>query len=110
MRHFGARQNLFEESAIVNQELRPSFDERLESLVTVCRQTDQVIQEDQRRRGNETPDQGVVAAVHRVLNGVGENEQQNEVERSELSHLPFPRETKQNQEEDVDDKAAKDEL
>ena len=56
------------------------------------------------------PGDGVVAAVHGVLDGVAEDEQQDHVEGADVTHLAAAGESEQDGEKDVDDDATQDEL
>ena len=94
----------------MDQDLRPPLDEGLQLLVAEGGETHRVVEHDERRRRDQTSGQRVVAAVHRVLDRVREDEEQDEVERRELAHLAFAGEPQHDDEEEVDEDRAKDQL
>jgi len=79
----------------VDEDFRAAFDERFDLLVLVRGQADEVIRSDERAGGDDAGKDGVVTGVHRVLDGIAEDEQQHQIERRELSHLAFARDAQQ---------------
>ena len=53
---------------------------------------------------------GIVAAVHRILHRIAQDQQQNQVEWSELPDLPFTGEPQQQQDQPVDEHGPQHEL
>src|SRR5512147_2288316 len=98
------------ELAVVDQHERVPLDERLGPLAPRGGERDRRVERDEGRRRYETAEDRVVAAVHRVLHGVREDEEEDEVERSELPDLSLAGEAEENEQEDVDDGRAEDDL
>jgi len=69
---------------------------------------DDGVQQEEGARPYEPANQRIVIADDRVLDGVGQQQQDDEVERIELRQLAFAREAKPDQQKGVDDRRAND--
>jgi hypothetical protein len=106
----GAPHDILEEPAVVDEHLRLTLDQDLDALVAEGQVTDAVVQADERDRGDEAGGDGIVASVHGVLDGVGEHEQQHEVERRELANLALAGDAEQDDQQAIDDDRTGDKL
>ncbi len=96
--------------AVVDEADGAAFDEGFEEFAFEGEVADEVIEGDEGDGADDAAGDGVVAAVHGVLDGVGEDEEEDEVEGSELADLAFSGESEEDEDEDVDDGAAEDEV
>ena len=87
-----------------------ALDERFDRLAAVGRHADEVIQKHERNRGDEAAADGIAAAIHRILHGIREDEQQHEFERRELSHLPLACDADEDEQECLHDDPPHDEF
>jgi hypothetical protein len=62
-----------------------------------------VVDRQQRRRADDAPGDGVVLPDDRVLDGVGQRQQHDEIERVELRELPFAGEPQHEDQKRIDD-------
>ena len=92
--------------AVLNQYVRVAFDEPIEPFVAVQEPDDDLVHEEQRRRPEQSARDAVVVADDRVLDGIGQREQDNEIERVQLCQLTLAREAKAGDEKEVDDDRA----
>jgi hypothetical protein len=58
--------------------------------------------------GGDAAEEGAARAHHRVLDRVGDEEDEGEVERGELADLALPQEAEDREDEEVDDQGAED--
>src|SRR5262245_56532393 len=72
---------------IMNDDLWFALHKLFQTLVSEGRIADHPIQGDQGGRGNQTSDHGIVTAIHRILNGVAQYQEQNQIEGSKLADL-----------------------
>jgi hypothetical protein len=56
-----------------------------QAFALASRDSHHVVEGDESSGGNQPPQHCIVAAVHRVLDGVAQDEQQDEIESSQLS-------------------------
>jgi hypothetical protein len=101
---------VLEQLSVVDQYLGSSLDDCLKRFVPMGHEAHQKIQTYQRGRGDETSDQGIVACVHRVLDGIRQHKQQNQIEGRELSHLSLSRDAQQRQKKDINYHASEDQF
>src|SRR5204863_9783766 len=59
-------------------------------FASVSEEPNDPVDPDQGRCRNHPSNHGVVAPVHGVLNGVAQDQEQNQIERRQLADLPFP--------------------
>ena len=110
MRQFFPHQNFFIQPAVVNEDFGATFNKSFHFLVSIGGETDQVVDEHERASREDTGEDGVVPAVHGILHGVAENQQQDEVERRKLADLPFAGHSQEHDQASIDDKRADDEF
>ena len=93
-------------SAVPDEENGLAFDHLTEAGKAVVQLVEAPI-EDQDHGGREqAADQGHVLADHRVLDGVGDDEENDQVEGRELAGLPLADDAEEDDEDDVDDRRA----
>src|SRR5207245_4369276 len=109
-RELGPSHHLLEQLSVVGEDLRVPFDDGLQLLASVRNEAHEEVQAHESGRGDETVQQGVVACVHRVLDGVRQNQKQNEIERGQLTYLPLSGDAQEREKEGVDDDAPENQL
>jgi hypothetical protein len=108
--HADAVHGLHVGDAVVDEDDGAAFDDGFEEFGFEGEEADEVVEGDECAGGDDAAGDGVVAAVHGVLDGVGEDEEEDEVEGGELADLSFAGEAEDDEDEDVDDDAAEDEV
>jgi len=96
--------------AVVDEDDGVAFDPAFEAFAFEGEETDEVVKGNEGAGTDDAAGDGVVAAVHRVLDGVAEDEEEDEVERCELADLTFAGDAEEEQDEGVNDGAAEDEF
>ena len=91
---FGAGHHLFVEmiaknAAFADEAVTASFDDPLDRLVAMNEADEEGVDEEKGGSAENTAGDGVVIADDGVLDGVGESEQDDEVERVELGEFAF---------------------
>ena len=94
----------------MNQRAGGSFNPQFQFLVLEGQEGHRVMEGDQGRGGNDPAQHGVILAVHRVLDGVAQNEQQHQVKGSQLSRLTLAGDSQDEEQEDIHNYAAQDEF
>src|SRR5262245_49079114 len=110
LREFVAGKRLLIELSIVYQHLRLSLNPGFDLLVPERKSAEPEVECDQRGGGDQPAHKGVVARVDRVLNGVGQHEEQHEIERRQLPDLALARQAKSDEQERIDDDRTKNEF
>ena len=110
VREFLPHQNFFIEFAIMDEDFGATFDEGFQFLIPVGGEADEIVDEHKRACRDDAGEDGVVPAIHGILHGVTENEQQDQVERRELADLPFAGHPQQHDKEPVNDEGTEDEF
>ena len=110
VREFLAHQDFFIQLAIVDEDFGSAFDEGFHFLAPPGGESDEIIDEHERASREDTGEHRIVPAIHGILYGVAENEQQNQVEWRELADLPFAGHSQEHDEEPVNDERADDEF
>src|SRR4029077_6704398 len=86
---FSILQSLFKKLAIADEHFRPAFDQSLQFLASISENSNDPVDSDQGRCGNHPADHGIVATVHGVLNGITQDQEQDQIERRQLADLSF---------------------
>src|SRR5512142_1958581 len=94
--------HVLEQLSVMNQYLGPSLNDGLQLLVSMGHHTHQKIQTYQRVCADEPSNQGIVACIHRVLDGICQHKKQDQIEWRQLSHLSFAGYAQQHQKKEID--------
>ena len=86
----GMLQSLLEKLAIADEHVRPSFDQSFQLFASISEEPNDPVDPDQGHCGNHPSDDGVVATVHGILNGIAQDQEQNQIEWRQLADLPLP--------------------
>src|SRR5262249_16605818 len=96
------------ELAIVYENLRAALDDGLQRFEAVGDHSNSEIQGDERGGGDESSDERIITGVHGILDGVGKNQQEDQIERGELADWALAGEPKKHKQKAVDHNAAND--
>jgi hypothetical protein len=110
MGELGFGEHALEEPAVMDENFGTPLDDRRQPLTAIRAKTDEPVNTDERGRRDEPAHQGVVAGVHRVLDRVGQHEEQDQIEGRELTHLSLAGETKKDDQKEINDDTADEEF
>ena len=77
------------ELSVMNQYLGPAFDQPLQGFAFEREAANHTVHDGERGCGEDAARDRVIAAIHRVLDGIAEDQQQDQIKRRELTHLAF---------------------
>src|SRR5260370_41769132 len=103
-------QSLLEKLAIADEHVRPAFDQSFQLFASISQDPNDPVDSDQGHCRNHPSDHGIVATVHGVLNGVTQDQKQNQIERRQLADLPLSRQSQQNDQENINNDPAQNEF
>src|SRR5262249_12680123 len=89
--------------AVFDEHIRAAFDDLVESAVAVEEADDQIVHGQQGGGADDAAEDGVVVANDRVLDGVGQSKENDQIERVELGQFAFAGETQTDDEKNVND-------
>jgi hypothetical protein len=98
------------DASVVDEGDGAAFDEGFEEFEFEGEEADEVVEGDEGDGADGAAGDGIVTAVHGVLDGIGEDQEEHKVEGCELADLAFAGDAEQDEHEDVDDDAAEDEF
>src|SRR2546425_2216744 len=82
---------LLDDLPVLHEQGRLALEEMLDERDAVTDAREDEIHGDERRGGDDAADERVIAAGHRVLDGVRDDEDDHEVDRAHLPELPLAR-------------------
>jgi hypothetical protein len=101
-------QTLFVYLAVLNQQVGLAFNQLVELPVVVEEANDQVVGDEQGSGADQPAEYAVVFPDDGVLHGIGQSEQNDQVERIQLDEFALPGEPKTDYQEAVNDNRPKD--
>ena len=103
-------EDIGEHFPVMNQYIRSALNDSFELFALVSEPTNHSVADDQSGRGNNAAGHGIVAAIHRILDGIAQHEQQHEVKRRQLTDLPLAGNAQNNDQKDIDDESPQNEF
>src|SRR5579872_1395823 len=103
-----ASQVLGDEVAVVHEQRRHAHQLAAKDVVAGGERGEQIIQSEERGGADHAADERGIRANHRVLDRVGDDEQNGEIEGRELPKLALAREPERHEQEQIDDDAPQD--
>ena len=101
-----AREVVLEDLAVPDDQDGLAFDHLAEAGKAIVQLVEGPIEEQDHGGREQAADQGHVLADHRVLDGVGDDEEHDQVEGRELAGLPLADDAEEDDQDDVDDRRA----
>lgn len=103
-----ARELILKDPSVPHEKRRLSFEEGAEPLVPENESRQKPVDPDQSQSGDDPTQEGSIRSHHCVLDCVGDQEHQHEIDDGELPHVPLTGEPQRDENREVDDQGADD--
>src|SRR2546426_2082165 len=110
MRQFLPFHNVGREFAVVNEYLGPTLNDSFQGFALISQTTYNAVCHYERRSGHNSARNGIIAPVHGVLHRITQNQQQDQIEGRQLTHLSFTGHPQNDQKEGINNEPAENEL
>ncbi len=92
-----------QERAVLDEDVGVPLDEPIQLLMSVEKPDDDGVDREQRRRADEAPCDAVIFPDDRVLHGVRQRQEHDQIEGVQLRQLALARQTQPDDKEEIDD-------